>query len=174
MAGWARTLRFAIASAAFASATSTAALALLARAEGKGALQPVNATSHWLNGEQAGSFRKADLAHTAVGYATHHAATLFWAVLFERWIGPRRPLAALPMLRDALLMSAVAAAVDYGATPKRFTPGWEFVLSKRSMATAYAAMAAGLAAGALLVQRGRKRARASSDQSTLWSDKDAH
>ncbi len=153
MAGWVTTLRFALVSGAVASATSTVALALVARAEGKGALQPVNSTSHWLNGEQAASFRGADLAHTAVGYATHHAATVFWAVLFERWVGARRPVAALPLMQDALVMSAVAAAVDYGATPKRFTPGWEFVLSKRSMAIAYAAMAAGLAVGALVNRR---------------------
>jgi len=57
------------------------------------------------------------------------------------------------MLRDALAMSAFAATVDYGATPKRFTPGWEFVLSRRSMAVAYVAMAFGLAAGALSAQR---------------------
>ena len=152
MASWATTLRFALTSGTLASATSTIALALLARAEGKGALQPVNSTSHWMNGEQAASWRSADLAHTAVGYATHHAATVFWAVLFERWLGVPRP-AALPLVRDALAMSAVAAAVDYGATPKRFTPGWEFVLSKRSMAVAYAAMALGLAAGALLNRR---------------------
>ena len=152
MASWATTLRFALTSGTLASATSTIALALLARAEGKGVLQPVNSTSHWMNGEQAASWRSADLAHTAVGYATHHAATVFWAVLFERWLGVPRP-AALPLVRDALAMSAVAAAVDYGATPKRFTPGWEFVLSKRSMAVAYAAMALGLAAGALINRR---------------------
>lgn len=152
MASWARTLRYAMVSGTCASITSTAALALLSRAEGKGALQPVNSTSHWLNGERAASFKGADLAHTAVGYATHHAATLFWAVLFERWIGPRRP-AALSVVQDALLMSAVAAVVDYGATPKRFTPGWEFVLSKRSMSVAYGAMAAGRAVGALIARR---------------------
>ena len=153
MVGWVTTLRFALTSGSVASATSTAALALLARAEGKGALQPVNSTSHWRNGKQAASFRKADLAHTAVGYATHHAATVFWAVLFEWWIGTRRPVAALPLMRDALAVSAFAAVVDYGATPKRFTPGWEFVLSKRSMAVAYAAMALGLAAGASINRR---------------------
>ncbi len=153
MAGWVTTLRFALVSGAIASATSTAALALLARAEGKGAFQPVNATSHWKNGEQAAAFKQADLAHTAVGYATHHAATVFWAVLFERWVGVRRPAAALPLVLDALAVSAFAAAVDYGATPKRFTPGWEFVLSKRSMAAAYAAMALGLAAGASVNRR---------------------
>ena len=153
MSSWATTLRFALISGTVASATSTVALALLARAEGKSALQPVNSTSHWMNGEQAAAFSKADFAHTAVGYATHHAATVFWAVFFERWIGMRRPVAALPLMRDALLMSAVAAAVDYGATPKRFTPGWELVLSKRSMAVAYAAMALGLAVGALVNRR---------------------
>ncbi len=156
MAGWVTTLRFALTSGTIASATSTIALALLARMEGKGAFQPVNSTSHWRNGEQAASWRNADLAHTAVGYATHHAATVFWAVLFERWLGMRRPAAALPLVRDALAMSAVAAAVDYGATPKRFTPGWEFVLSKRSMAVAYAAMALGLAAGAWINRRATK------------------
>ena len=148
MAGWAKALRFALTSGAVASATSTVALALLARAEGQGVLQPVNSTSHWKNGEQAASFRGADLTHTAVGYATHHAATVFWAALFERWVGARRPAGALALMPDALVLSAIAAAVDYGATPKRFTPGWEFVLSKRSMAIAYLAMAAGLAVGA--------------------------
>lgn len=153
MANWTRILRFALTSGAIASATSTVALALLARAEGHGVLQPVNSTSHWLNGKQAASFRGADLAHTAVGYATHHAATVFWAVLFERWVGARRPNGALALMPDALVLSAVAAAVDYGATPKRFTPGWELVLSKRSMAVAYLAMAFGLAAGASMNRR---------------------
>ncbi len=155
MTSWATTLRYAFVSGTVASATSTIALAVLARTEGKGALQPVNSTSHWRNGERAAAFSGADLAHTAVGYATHHAATVFWAVLFERWIGSRRPAKVLPLMQDALVLSAIAAAVDYGATPKRFTPGWEFVLSKRSMAVAYAAMALGLAAGASLNRRTR-------------------
>ena len=115
----------------------------------------MNATSHWLNGRRAASHRSADVAHTAVGLATHQAATFFWAALFEWWISPRRPLRPLPMLQYALATSVVAAAVDYGATPKRFTPGWEFVLSKRSMAAAYAAMAFGMAAGALIAQPAR-------------------
>jgi len=153
MANPVRILRLAVISGSLASASSTATLALLARKEGKNALQPVNSTSHWLNGEKAALFTGIDLAHTAVGYATHHAATIFWAIFFERWIGPRRPLGAVPMLRDALILSAVAAAVDYGATPRRFTPGWELVLSKSSMIGAYIAMAAGLAAGALMTQK---------------------
>ena len=158
MQNWGGTLRLAIVSGAAGSVASSVALAVLARAEGKGALQPVNSTSHWLNGSDAATRKDADIVHTAVGYATHHVATVLWAVIFERWIGPRRPLSASSMLQDALAMSVIAAVVDYGATPKRFTPGWEFVLSKRSMAAAYAAMALGLAAGALMTQRGRVRA----------------
>jgi hypothetical protein len=142
----------ALVSGAAAAAASTAALALLARAEGKGALQPTNSTSHWLNGEQAASFKGADLAHTLTGAATHFAACVFWAALFEWQTGERGPLAPLPVLRDAVAVSVFAAVVDYTVTPKRFTPGWEFVLSHRSMAVAYAAMAAGLAGAALASQ----------------------
>ncbi len=156
---WVTVLRNAAVSGSCAALTSSAMLALAARAEGKAALQPLNATSHWLNGDRAGSYQRADLAHTAVGYATHHAATIFWAGFFQAWLASRRPVGPLPLLRDALVLSAIAAAVDYGATPKRFTPGWEFVLTKRSMATAYAAMAVGLAAGALITQPSRSRTR---------------
>ncbi len=152
MATWTPVLRRALRSGTLAAATSTLALAVVARLEGKGALQPVNATSHWLNGQAAASVTRADLRHTGVGILTHYAATLFWAVPFERVVA-RRSLRPLPMLCRALAMSAFAAAVDYGATPRRFTPGWEFVLSKRAMAAAYAAMAVGLAAGAFSTQQ---------------------
>ena len=135
-----------------AGVASTMALGLLARLEGKAVLQPVNSTSHWLNGERAADFEGADFAHTGVGLATHQAATFFWAALFEWWISSRRPLRPTAMLQVAVATSVVAVAVDYVATPKRFTPGWEFVLSKQSMAAAYVAMAVGLAAGALLAQ----------------------
>ncbi len=153
MAIWISVLRRALLSGTAAGATSTLALAIVARLEGKGALQPVNATSHWLNGRAAASVRHADLRHTATGVLTHYAATLFWAVLFERCIARRHPIEPLPMLGSSMAMSALAAAIDYSVTPKRFTPGWEFVLSKRAMAAVYAAMAAGLAAGALAARR---------------------
>ena len=135
-----------------ASIASAAALAALARAEGKGALQPTNATSHWLHGDEAGRVRRPDAEHTAIGYATHHASALFWALPFEMWLAARPPRTPLHLLRDASVMSAIAAAVDYGVVPRRLTPGWELVLSKRSIAAAYAAMALGLAAGAAITE----------------------
>lgn len=135
-----------------ASLLSTAALALLARAEGKGAYQPTNATSHWLHGDGAARQRDADVAHTLVGYGTHHASALFWALPFQIWLVARPPRTRLDLLRDASAMSAIAAAVDYGITPRRLTPGWELVLSKRSMLATFGAMALGFSAGALLAQ----------------------
>ncbi len=145
-----RIVRRALASGTVASLASTAALMLASRAEGKAALRPTNATSHWLNGESAATVERADLDHTAVGYATHHAATVFWALFYEGWLASRRPATPRVLVGRALVVSAIAAAVDYGATPRRFTPGWEFVLTKRSMALAYAAMAFGLATGAAI------------------------
>lgn len=143
-------------SGSVASIITTAALAGLSRAEGKGALQPTNSTSHWLHGESAGQVRAMDAAHTLTGYATHHASAIFWAVPFEYWLQKRQPRTSGELLRDAAAMSAIAAAVDYGVAPRRFTPGWEEVLPIRSLVAAYAALALGLTAGALITQRIRE------------------
>jgi hypothetical protein len=125
-------------------------LGLLAKAEGKGAAQPINATSHWLQGEDAGTVTTIDVAHTATGYATHHAATVFWAALFEvlqsAW---REPLPG-KTIRNAAVVSTLAAVVDYGLVPKRLTPGWEGPLPIRSVAGGFVGMAFGLAIGGLV------------------------
>ena len=130
-----------------ATAASTLALALLAKAEGRGALQPLNATSHWLIGEEAARQTAWAWRTTGVGLATHFAATGFWAAIYEGWLG-RRPRSLVAVAGKAAAMAGVSALVDYRATPKRFTPGWEFVLSAGAMAAAYLALAAGLAAAA--------------------------
>ena len=135
-----------------ASLLSTAALSFLARAEGKGALQPTNATSHWFHGDSAASHADADVAHTVVGYGTHHASALFWALPFHVWLETQPSRSGLELLRDASVMSAIAAAVDYGVVPRRLSPGWELVVSKRSMVVTYGAVALGLAAGALVAR----------------------
>ena len=142
----------ALVSGTVASLASAGALALLAKAEGKRALRPINATSHWLHGKKAGKRGDLDATHTLVGFATHYASAVFWALPFEFWRARRRPSSTGTLLRDACMTSAIAAAVDYGLTPERFTPGWELVLSKRSMVLTYGALALGLAVGAKLAQ----------------------
>jgi hypothetical protein len=150
---WSQIGLSAVVTGTIATFVSSAALAALAKMEGKGALQPTNATSHWLQGDEAAQVDAADAGHTLVGFATHHASAIFWAAPFEAWLAANPPRSLWGLLRDAAVMSGIAAAVDYGATPQRFTPGWELVLSKRSMFATYAALALGLAAGALTSER---------------------
>ena len=135
-----------LASGVLGAATSTAALAVLAVAEGKAPAQPLNATSHWLNGDAAARVRRIDSEHTLVGMDTHVAATIFWAAFFEGWLVARPSRDRGEIAKRAAAIAALAAVVDYTITPKRFTPGWELVLTKRSMALVYAAMAAGFVA----------------------------
>lgn len=149
----------AIVTGTVASIATGATLALLARAQGKGALQPVNATSHWLNGPGAGRVRELDVAHTAIGYATHHASCVFWALPFEWWLSSRRERSAAEVLGGAVAVAGIAAVVDYGIVPKRLTPGWELTVSQRSVAVTFGAMALGLAVGSFLAQNLRHRRR---------------
>ena len=157
----------AIISGTVASLVSSAALAGLAKAEGKRAVQPLNATSHWLHGEQAGQTRQADIAHTAIGYATHHGASIFWACLFELMRARRIQPSAADVVKDAMIVAAIAAAVDYGVMPKRVTPGWEEVLSTTSMVGGFLAMATGLTLGGLLTPDPDPAPRAWRARSTL-------
>jgi hypothetical protein len=133
-----------------ASAVSAGMLGLLAKAEGKDVVQPVNATSHWLHGEDAGTRTAVDVEHTATGYATHHAANVFWAALFETLQSAAPDARPGKVIRDAALVSTIAAVVDYGIVPSRLTPGWEGPLPIRSVAGGFVGMACGLAIGGLV------------------------
>ena len=137
----------ALVSGTAASVTSSAVLALLAKAEGRNAVQPLNATSHWVHGEEAGAVREVDLNHTAVGYATHHAASIFWAFLFESLQAARRERSASRTAKNAALVAAIAAVVDYGVVPKL---GWEEVLTASSITGGYVGMAVGLMLGGMM------------------------
>lgn len=148
-----KTISRVLLSGSLASVAAALALAAASKRERRAWSAPLNATSHWLNGDVAARFDGSDWRHTGVGYATHHSATTFWAGLFEalRRYSSRSDAAAV--MRDAAIASTTAAVVDYTITPHRLTPGWELVLPKRSMALAYIAMAAAFAASELLLPR---------------------
>lgn len=115
----------------------------------------MNATSHWLHGDRAGRSGAADMQHTAVGYATHHASAVFWGFVFETLRARRQTHDAASIIGDAAIVSALAAVVDYGIVPKRITPGWETVLDNRSVAAGFVALAGGLALGGMLTNSSR-------------------
>jgi hypothetical protein len=152
-----KTMLRVLVSGSLASMTAALALAAASKREGHPAAVPLNATSHWLHGDVAAAYGEVDWPHTGVGYATHHAATIFWAGLFEtlRRYSSRSDLGAVA--RDAVVAATTAAIVDYTITPHRLTPGWELALPKRSMAFAYAAMAAGFVASEFLLPARRQQ-----------------
>lgn len=137
----------------FGSLACNAALLALAHRKTGAAARGINCTAHWLKGDEAASVTQFDGVHSGTGMATNVAAVLFWAVFYDCALG-KRPTRARAVVAT-LALGPVAALADYKATPRRFTPGWELVFSKKEMAVVYAAMVAGMAFGA---SRGRRDA----------------
>ena len=140
-------------SGTIASAVSGAVLGLLAKAEGAAPIQPINASGHWLHGEEAGKVKEIDIKHTGTGAATHLGACAFWAALFETLRSAAPHAGPARIVRDAAVVSVIAAVVDYGLVPRRLTPGWEEPLPIRSVAGGFAGLALGLALGGLVTSR---------------------
>ncbi|MDM0110245.1 hypothetical protein QTH97_35520 [Variovorax sp. J22R24] len=135
---------------------STVALMLAGRREAGSAVAPTNATSHWLWGAESLQADRASFRHTLVGYATHHIAAIFWAILYARVYGNRARAQSLPAaLTGATAAAAFASVVDYTVTPERLRPGFEHRLSRPALALTFGAFAVGLAAGCLAANRRR-------------------
>jgi hypothetical protein len=151
-------MRTGLIAGAFASVTSSIALAVCGRHEAGSSVAPTNAISHWVWDRKA-LFRKSpSLRYTVLGYAIHHASATFWAVLYAWLHANRRPAQSVPAaLSSAGIAAATACAVDYLATPRRLTPGFEHHLSKASLAAVYASFAVGLALGCAVANRAPRR-----------------
>jgi len=149
-------VRNALCCGAAAGLTSTAAVMALACLEGRRPWQPLNGTSHWLWGEEAGAVTRLDARHTGIGLATNQGAAMFWGAIFGGWLAARPPRSRIALFRDASLLTMIAGLVDYGLVPKRLTPGWELAVSRKSVAATFAAMGLGLAVGGLVASRGRE------------------
>src|SRR4051812_18801490 len=123
---WTSPLREAAVSGTLASLFSSAPLAPPGRRPTPSSPAPTNPPSQWLWGQrEALHADRPDRRHTLAGYAVHHVAATFWAVLHARVLH-ERPEAArpLPALAAAAATSTVAAVVDLQFTPERFTPGF--------------------------------------------------
>lgn len=150
---WSQSLREGAIAGTVAGALSTLALAALGRLENGSAVAPINAVSHWVWGDEAFGQDRPTWRHTLTGFVTQHAAAIFWAALYARAFGHRweakEPVNAIA---GAIATSAAAYTVDYTITPRRLRPGYEQRLDGKGLFAVYAALAAGLAIGAL-VQR---------------------
>lgn len=153
---WKQALCEGAVSGTVASVLSSAALALLGARQAGSAAAPLNAVSHWVWGDDALREDALTWRHTLVGYLTQHAASIFWATLYARVYGHRAEAKRLPeAIAGGIATSAVAYVVDYTVTPQRLTPGYEHRLDDKGMFAVYAALALGLALGAVAMRRGK-------------------
>ena len=133
----------------FAALASAAVLAGYGKRETGSAVAPMNGPSQWVWGHHAPYRNDATWRHTALGYAIHHGASLFWGALFE-FFRRRAPQDIPGTIASAVTTAAIANVVDFKLTPERLTPGFEKRLSHRALFATYAAFAVGLAAGGIL------------------------
>jgi hypothetical protein len=139
-------LRDSMVSGSVAAAVSTGALAMLSQRESGNPWRGTNDISHWVWGEPAFSERRADWAHTGLGYGIHHASAMLWSAVFEKAFGHLAERGrGVQALAGGLAVAGLACFVDYQLTPKRLQPGIERHLSRPSMAAFYAAFGLGLA-----------------------------
>src|SRR5688572_21522798 len=144
---WRTALKQGAISGSLASLASALALVAGGKAEIGDRAAPINGPSQWIWGRLAPYRNGFSARYTVVGYLIHHAASLFWAVLYEKWrkkdSSANAPISTIA--RQAAATSAIACFVDYQLTPPRLRPGFEKRLSGRSLLGVYAAFALGLA-----------------------------
>lgn len=135
---------------------SLGALVLAAKAERQPLVSPVNASSHWLLGDEEARNPEPDLVRTGVGGATNVAAAMMWGGLLGARLH-RRKASPREIMKDGAPLGVIAGGLDYGILPRRLSPGWELVLSGRSVAFAIGGMAAGATLGGLVANAMRRR-----------------
>lgn len=143
-------------SGSIASLASTLMASCLGWRHSGAASAATNSTSQWVWGETARRRYAPSARYTALGYAIHHASSIFWAGFFE--YATRREHRAPRIAAAAAATAATAYVVDYHLVPRRLTPGFDSHLPAGAMFATYAAFGAGLAAGGIAVRHlaGRK------------------
>lgn len=140
-------------SGAVAAASTTAALAVIGKAESGKALAPINAVSHMLWGQSATRVDGADFKHTAVGIALNSVATTAWAGVHQLLLPRHRAPSVSRAVLTGAAVSALAYITDYHVVPKRFTPGFEERSSRKALFGVYLTLAVALAVGSLIRER---------------------
>lgn len=136
----------ALLSGSLASIASALAGVVCSRIENRHAARPINAVAHIYDGGTPPA-RERGGRNTVLGFAIHTAASVWWALFFER-LGDKHRRALGPAA-----IAGLAYVVDYHVVHRRLRPGFEAHLSPQSMFAVYAALAAGFALAARLEGR---------------------
>lgn len=146
-------------SGTLAGLATAATAAVAGQREAHSYAAPLNATSHIAWGNVAAIQDRPSVKYTLTGFLLNHAATTFWAAIYEKLVTPRASAPGSSILTPLLGAAAVTAGAyvtDYYLVPQRFTPGYEMRLSGRSLAAIYGMLALGLVARTLWQQRERR------------------
>ncbi|MGB1559891.1 MAG: hypothetical protein ACPHN2_00185 [Sinimarinibacterium flocculans] len=155
---WTDALRRGLIGGSIASAASAVALMIGGRACGCGPYAPINAPSQWVWGQRALAARGPSLQHTLTGCLIHHGSSVLWGIVHARWFAPAGHTPSTPgAIAGATATAGLACIVDYKLTPPRLRPGFEHHLSRPALTAVYAALAIGLAASTLALQRPARR-----------------
>jgi hypothetical protein len=126
------------------------AAAAASRVEKGNASLPMHAVSHIAWDDPPESHKGRHFHNAVIGTALHHGASVFWAVFFEALFGRKAERSTASALVGGATIATAAYVTDYHIVSDRFKPGFEAHLSNRALFLVYAALAAGLAAGARL------------------------
>lgn len=137
---------------AASAASAAAAFACSQRENGHGA-RPINAITHIYDGGTPSPHDGPNGRNTMLGMAIHTGACIFWAAFFEILFGRKARQSGRNAVNASAGIAATAYIVDYHMVHRRFRPGIEAHLSKRSLVAVYGALAAGFAAAALLTRQ---------------------
>lgn len=136
-----------------AALLSMSTAAARSRIENRRADTALNAQSHIVWGgyppADAGPHRR----NTVVGATLHAGAGFFWAAVFETLFGRWARRSDLHAAAGGAATALGAYVIDYKLVPQRIRPGFEFHLSRHSLHCIYAALAGGLALGAMCTRR---------------------
>ncbi len=116
---------------------------LLAGVERKPILSPLNAISHIIFGDRALDENHQSGLKVLLGLMLNAMAMVGWAAVAELGfrsfsLAPHDYKTVIPI---AIVVTVLAYYVDFFVVPKRFTPGFERILSWKSLGVVYAFLA---------------------------------
>ena len=99
----------------------------------------MTAISHIVFGDSAFSPGRIDLKHFAIGFVLNVMAMIGWSSLTELGfqalnVDSHRIVVSATM---AIAVAVLAYFTDFHIVPKRFTPGFEHILSRRALFVTY-------------------------------------
>lgn len=140
-----------------AALLSMSTAAARSRADTRRADTAFNAQSHIVWGGHPPGDAGPHRRNTVVGATLHLGAGYFWAGVFEMLVGRWARRSAFRAAAGGAATALAAFVIDYKLVPQRIRPGFEFHLSRHSLKCIYAALAGGLALGAMCT-RGHRNA----------------